>query len=60
MSADEVADALCTSRHAVYTMVMRGQFPTNCILRLGRRVLFRRAEFSAWIAFAETPKKGQR
>ena len=48
LTPDEVAALLRTTRKAVYAMIARGQLPG--IVRLGRRVLFDRAELLHWLA----------
>jgi excisionase family DNA binding protein len=47
LTADETAALLRTSRTAIYAMVARGQLPG--IVRIGRRVLFRRLDLIRWI-----------
>ncbi len=48
LTADEMADLLRTSRTAIYAMVARGQLPG--VVRVGRRVLFRRVDVMRWLA----------
>ena len=47
LKVSEAADLLRTTPKAVYNMVERGLMPAA--RRLGRRVLFNRAELIAWI-----------
>ncbi|MCA9691713.1 MAG: helix-turn-helix domain-containing protein [Myxococcales bacterium] len=47
MTADELADWLHCTRRAVYDRVWRGQLPG--VVRVGRRLYFRRAEIEAWL-----------
>jgi len=47
LTADEVAALLRTTRTAIYVMVSRQQLPG--VVRIGRRVLFRRREIEAWL-----------
>lgn len=44
----DVADLLRTSRKAIYAMVERGQIPG--VLRIGRRLLFRRDALLGWLS----------
>ena len=44
----ELADSLRTSQKAIYTMVERGQIPG--VVRIGRRVLFRREALLQWLS----------
>jgi excisionase family DNA binding protein len=54
LTAQEVADLyLRTTRKAIYQMVQRGQVPG--VVRLGRRMLFRRDVLQAWIRTRTTP-----
>jgi excisionase family DNA binding protein len=48
MTTEEMADLLRTSRTAIYAMVGREQLPG--VVRIGRRVLFRRADVMKWLA----------
>ena len=48
MTTNEMADLLRTSRTAIYAMVGREQLPG--VVRIGRRVLFRRADVMKWLA----------
>lgn len=48
LTTDEVADLLRTSRTAIYAMVARKQLPG--VVRIGRRVLFRRADVMRWLS----------
>lgn len=63
LTAGEVAAFLRTTRTAVYALVERGQLPG--VVRLGRRVLFRRDELRAHVGLLDTgpsrippPRKG--
>lgn len=47
MTADELATWLACTRRAVYDRVFRGQIPG--VLRVGRRLYFRRAEILHWL-----------
>jgi excisionase family DNA binding protein len=47
LTTAEVAELLRTSRKAVYAMVERGQLPG--VVRIGRRVLLRRAALLDWL-----------
>lgn len=47
MTVPEVAEFLRTTERAIYAMVERNQLPG--IVRLGRRVLIRRAEVHAMV-----------
>ena len=55
--AKEVASWLRTSTKAIYAMAERDQLPG--IVRIGRRLLFRRADLVAWLdgKRAETSKE---
>jgi excisionase family DNA binding protein len=46
LTADEVGNLLRTSRSAIYAMVERGHIPG--IVRIGRRLLFRRDDLLDW------------
>ena len=48
LTTDEMANLLRTSRSAIYAMVAREQLPG--VLRIGRRVLFRREDVMKWLA----------
>ena len=48
LTADEMADLLRTSRTAIYAMVARAQLPG--VVRIGRRVLFRREDVMTWLS----------
>ena len=48
ITTDEMADLLRTSRTAIYAMVARAQLPG--VVRIGRRVLFRREDVMRWLA----------
>jgi excisionase family DNA binding protein len=50
LTADEVAALLRTTRKAVYDRVARGAMPG--VVRMGRRVLFRRDEVYAALGLA--------
>ncbi len=47
VTADDVAECLCTTRKAVYNMAARGQLPPP--VRIGRRMLFDRADLLRWL-----------
>jgi excisionase family DNA binding protein len=47
LTPEEVGALLRTSRKAVYTMAERGSLPG--VVRIGRRLLFRRDELLNWI-----------
>jgi len=47
LTVDEAASLLRTSRPAIYAMVERRQLPG--VTRIGRRVLFRRADLLDWL-----------
>jgi excisionase family DNA binding protein len=47
LTVDEAAALLRTSRRAIYIMVERRQLPG--VTRIGRRVLFRRADLLEWL-----------
>ena len=47
LTVSEVAQLLRTTRSGIYQMVARGQLPG--IIRIGRRLLFRRADLMDWI-----------
>jgi excisionase family DNA binding protein len=53
LTGDEVAALLRTSRTAIYVMVERGQLPG--VTRIGRRLLFRRAELLDWLRQKSEP-----
>jgi excisionase family DNA binding protein len=57
---DEVAALLRKSRKAIYVMVARGQLPG--VIRIGRRLLFPRAELLDWLRqkSAPSPKRSER
>ena len=48
LTAEEMADLLRTSRTAIYAMVAREQLPG--VIRIGRRVLFRRQDVMTWLS----------
>ena len=52
-TADQVAEALCTTRKAVYAMVERGQIPG--VVRIGRRVLFQQQTLVDWLGQKSQP-----
>ena len=52
-TADEVAEALRTTRKAVYAMVERGQIPG--VVRIGRRVLFQQQALVDWLRQKSQP-----
>jgi excisionase family DNA binding protein len=54
LTPNEVADALRTSRKAIYAMIERAQLPG--VVRIGRRVLVREAELlDDWLGQKSTP-----
>ena len=53
LNADETAELLRTTRRAIYAMVERRQLPG--ITRIGRRVLFRRADLLDWLDQKRAP-----
>jgi excisionase family DNA binding protein len=52
-TTDEVAEALRTTRKAVYAMAERGQIPG--VVRIGRRVLFQRQALVDWLRQKSQP-----
>ena len=52
-TTDEVAEALRTTRKAVYAMVERGQIPG--VVRIGRRVLFQQQALVDWLRQKSQP-----
>ena len=55
LTSSEVADALRTTRKAVYAMVERQQIPG--VVRLGRRVLFREQALLDWLRQKSSPSE---
>jgi excisionase family DNA binding protein len=53
LTGDEVAALLRKTRKAIYIMVERGQLPG--VTRIGRRLLFRRAELLDWLRQKSAP-----
>ncbi len=53
LDADDVASLLRTTRGAVYAMVERRQIPG--VMRIGRRVRFRRDTLLTWLGGLEEP-----
>ncbi len=53
LTADDLAVLLRTTRKGVYAMTERGQLPG--VIRIGRRVLFRRDELLNWLDQKRTP-----
>ncbi len=49
LTPDDVAAILRTTRKAIYAMVERGTLPASTIRRIGRRILFHRAELLQWL-----------
>ena len=47
LTVDETAALLRTSRKAIYVMVERGKLPG--VVRIGKRILFRRVELMRWL-----------
>jgi excisionase family DNA binding protein len=54
LTPDEIADLLRTSRKAVYVMVERKQIPG--VVRIGRRILFRRFDVMRWLEDLAKPR----
>lgn len=52
----DVAEMLRTSTKAIYAMVDRGQLPG--VVRVGRRLLFRREELVHWVDHKCAPSQG--
>lgn len=57
LTADEAAEALRTTRKAIYAMVGRGQLPG--VVRLGRRVLIRRSRLLEFIKESSVTSPGE-
>jgi excisionase family DNA binding protein len=55
LTVDETADLLRTTRRAIYAMVERHQLPG--IVRIGRRVLVRRADLLDWLNQKSAPSQ---
>ncbi len=53
LDAAQVAEALRTTKKAVYAMVERGQLPG--VVRIGRRVLLREDALLDWLRQKSTP-----
>jgi excisionase family DNA binding protein len=53
LTADEMAQLLRTSRQVIYNMVSKFQLPG--VVRVGRRVLFRRGEVLGWLQKCGVP-----
>jgi excisionase family DNA binding protein len=53
LTGEEVAALLRKTRKAVYAMVERGQLPG--VIRIGRRVLFRREDLLHWLRQKSAP-----
>jgi excisionase family DNA binding protein len=53
LTAKETAELLRTTREAVYAMAARGQLPG--IVRIGRRLLIRRADLLEWLEQSRAP-----
>lgn len=51
LTADDLAGLLRTTRTAVYALVERGQ--VQGVVRIGRRMLFRRDEVLTWLGLTE-------
>jgi excisionase family DNA binding protein len=50
LTVDDVAERLKTSRTAIYQRIYRGEFPSDTIIRFGkRRLLFKQQEFFNFI-----------
>jgi len=60
LTVKEVAELLRTTPAAIYAAVERGQLPG--IIRLGRRLLFRRERLVEWLAEkeADSPNREER
>jgi len=55
LTVDDVAQLLRTTNRAIYAMVERHQLP--CIVRIGRRVLFRTADLLDWLNQKSAPSQ---
>lgn len=55
MTADELGELLRLTRSAVYTMVARGELPG--VLKIGRRLRFRREAVLEWLGRAPSSKE---
>lgn len=53
LDPDEVAALLRKTRNAVYKMAERGQLPG--VRRIGRKILFHRAELVEWLRETSSP-----
>ena len=53
LTPTEVAALLRTSKKATYAMIARGQLPG--VIRIGRRVLFRRDDLLRWLDESRAP-----
>jgi len=53
LTVEETASLLRTSRGAIYVMVARSQLPGVC--RVGRRLLFVRADLLEWLLQKRAP-----
>jgi excisionase family DNA binding protein len=60
LTGDEVATLLRKTRKAIYIMVGRDQLPG--VVRIGRRILFRRDDLLDWLRqkSAPSPKESRR
>jgi excisionase family DNA binding protein len=59
LTVDEVAAAyLRTTRKGVWRMVQRGRIPSAVVVRVGRRVLFRRDRLVRWLSENGAPSPG--
>jgi len=55
LTVDETAALLRTSRKAIYAMVARAQLPG--VIRIGKRVLFRRVDLMQWLDSLSKPSR---
>ena len=53
--APEIAELYRTSTAQVYEWVRAGRFPKNCVLRIGRKILFDLSALDAWAAGGGSP-----
>jgi excisionase family DNA binding protein len=59
LTVHEVATSyLRTTPKGVWRMVQRGRFPNGIVIRLGRRVLFRRDRLVRWLSENGAPSPG--
>jgi excisionase family DNA binding protein len=55
LTVDETAALLRTSRKAIYAMIARAQLPG--VIRIGKRVLFRRLDLMQWLDRLSKPSR---